>query len=100
MNDKQVNIVVVSPGTPAREAGDNFQEQAGRGSIKRISVDKLKSSFAELKDGLEGLVDAAKNLPMAAKPESVKIGLALSAEGSIGIVTGGAEISVELTFRL
>ena len=101
MTDIKINIIVPEPHDTAREAGDDFEAQVGFVEIRKVSVSQLNDGLADLRESLMALVTSAKEtFDDDVKPESISIGLALSANGSIGVASAGAEVSIELTFRL
>jgi len=86
---------------------DNFTSSiGGTGSTVRrsgsisISSDKLEKELKELVSRLENMFESLRIMkPDGWTMDGIGVSLAVSIEGSIGIVTAGAEAGIELTFK-
>ena len=67
-------------------------------SVLDVSIDafstQLRTVISQAKSIAEHLGDVGDF-----RAEEIKLGLAISAEGSVGIATAGAETSIEITFK-
>jgi hypothetical protein len=94
-----------SPAWRREESRDDFDEHAlpfiGKRSVnKEVKLDKLRAALAKAQDEVAALLSGAPhpNVP-GFRLATVDIELAISAQGSIGIATAGAEASITLSFE-
>lgn len=94
-----ITLIVPTP-VGSGEPGDDFEEQVGSRAIK-VSMEKVREGLDDIKDELETLVQTIKEKTSGAvEPESVAIGLTVTASGGIGFATLGGAVTLELTFKL
>lgn len=103
MSVEEITIIVAAPEMP-REEGDDFEEQVFDrvfGDVRTVSVEKVRKGLDNIKGELETLLQEAKQkLSGAAKPETIAIGVSISGSGSLGIVSAGAAVSLQLIYKI
>jgi hypothetical protein len=66
---------------------------------KTVGVDSMKQDFEKCLEQVNKIISNLKtNTVLGWEADSVTVGLAVSAEGSIGIATVGAEATIEIEF--
>lgn len=113
-NPETVTLIVAEPYAAAaapsgggQSAPDGFEEQALPGFLtkwrakdKAVPFDKLETALGKAQDEAAALLRGLThpNVP-GFRLASVDIELSVSAEGSIGVATAGAEASITLSFE-
>ncbi|MFV0645225.1 MAG: hypothetical protein ACK5NN_12125 [Sphingomonadaceae bacterium] len=96
---EEITLIVPAPASSG-EPGDDFEEQVGGRAIK-VSMDKVREGLDSIKDELETLVETIKQKTSGSlEPESVAVGLTVTASGGIGFATLGGAVTLQLTFKL
>jgi hypothetical protein len=81
----------------SRSLNDTFMLRA---MAKPLDFSKAKENFKKSIENINELLrDVKKEAVEGWEMEGVKVSLAISAEGSIGIATAGVEASFEITFK-
>ena len=77
------------------------EERFGWGFFTKKPVQELTTQIDELRDKIAEIVaSVSKVVAQNAILEEVTIGLAVSIDGSIGIASAGAEVGIELTYKM
>jgi polyhydroxyalkanoate synthesis regulator phasin len=86
---------------PREPISQRPEQHFGLGWVKKKPVKALTKPIEELRGQIADIVKAL-SLCVAEKAEleEIAVGLAVSGEGDIGIVSVGAEVSIELTYKL
>ena len=69
-----------------------------RGTPKKVEVSGLKNRMSEVSDEVDQLLEKLEPSSTGYRLSEVQVSLAISGNGSIGIATVGAEVSIALTF--
>jgi len=106
MSDLTTLTLLVSEASQdaADAKAEDFEEQAlphlHWGRPKDVDLDKLKDNLARVQGQVDGLLaSVAASKASGFRLTSVEVGLAISAEGSIGVATAGLEASLSLSFE-
>jgi hypothetical protein len=109
---KEVALIVVEPEpaqapVPPADGDDDvdlhfkpFRGKARRAERKKVDFSRLEKELNEAQGQIGGLVDSLEQKSPSGKfsLSEISLSLAVSAEGSIGIATVGAEASITLTY--
>ena len=103
MTDTRKNEVLIVGAAPSALTNDRGGGQLHSlpfgGNTARVALDRLERSLTERLAQVADTLSAAANVGFAPWTlAEIKLGLAITAEGDIGIVAAGAEASIELTF--
>jgi len=80
--------------------GSYIGERIRRWISKGVPENVLRPNLQACIEQLGGLLEHAQEKPLPGWGlEEISVSLAISAEGSVGIATAGAETSIEVTFR-
>jgi hypothetical protein len=100
----EVTLIVAGASAASRDrAGGELQTGAFGGIFSRKSertLEDMKNDIAKLSDQVSAIAAALQEKQGGKfSVASIEIGLAISAEGSIGIATAGVEASISLTLE-
>ena len=108
VGNQKITLIVATPAAAAEQQSDRLGGQThALGSVADrimdkavpIDLDKLRSEINKcLAQMKEVFADLKRPSIDGWKVEQVNVGLAISAEGSVGFATAGVEASVEIRF--
>jgi len=103
---KQVALIV--PSGPSSTVHDDEGGELQTGAFARLlgyakvekSLDEMKADIAKLSDTVSVIASAMQTKQATGfEVKSIEIGLAINAEGSIGVATAGVEASITVTLE-
>lgn len=108
MSDKLTLVVAGSLPAPPPvddEPRDDLEEHGKfkdwlTGATKDVDLAPVKKRLTGLQSQIEGLLGSVRHSAAGMKLETVEVSIAITAEGSLGIVTAGTQASLTLIYAL